>query len=66
MACPYCKGTGRLRKPRSYEDFDYYYDKYYNSGQFDTETAKEMAFGKIKYDIVPCPHCRSDLQEESI
>lgn len=58
MKCTYCKDTGKYRKPKNEQEFERIIDVEMDKGYFvNYETAAEIAYSKVGYDIVDCPYC---------
>ena len=55
--CFWCKGTGKIKVPNNQEDYNYYYDKWFDGGQFSGIMCEKMALDKVGFTIQNCSHC---------
>lgn len=58
MKCKYCNDTGKYKKPKNQEKFDYLCDHLTETDGFCSPSmAEEKAYKKVGYTLIDCPHC---------
>lgn len=58
MACMYCKGTGKYKRPKDLKKFEDYIDVEMEKEYYvNYVIAEKKAYEKIGYDVIDCPYC---------
>lgn len=55
--CSYCKGTGKLEKPRDEKKFSELFDKYDATGTLTMGECRQKALKEVGCDLIECEHC---------
>lgn len=64
MKCKYCNDTGRIRKANDEAKFDYWYDHFIDTGDFNSPSmAEDKAYKKVGFTWMDCPHCKANKTE---
>ena len=57
MECKTCNGKGKIKYPKDEQDYEDLVEKYFDCGQFNMITSRQMALDKVGYDWLICPEC---------
>lgn len=58
MNCPYCGGSGKIKKPNNQVEFDRLVESKMEKAYFvNYYMAEEKAYKEVGYTLVDCPHC---------
>ena len=65
MKCPYCKGTGKYKKPNDQKKFDNLIDIEMEKAYFvNYDMAEEKAYKEVGYTLIDCPYCKAEKTDE--
>ena len=58
MKCPYCKGTGKYKKPNNEEEFEKLVDRELDKPYYVNRIiAENRIFQIVDYTVIDCPYC---------
>lgn len=55
--CKYCRGEGKIKRPKDQDAYDREFDRLYDTGQFNADTVHNMLAKREPHEWVTCPHC---------